>query len=69
MACAIVSPFNPFLPCNSLKLRNLPIQWIASHRNQKFRGSVHLSYDTAGNITTQALGNAISWGLTRAAAS
>ena len=64
MACAIVSPFNPILPCNSLKLRDLPIQWIASHRNQKLRGSVHLSHDTAGNITAQALGNANFWGLT-----
>ena len=64
MARAIVSPFNPFLPCNSLKLRDLPIQWVALHRNQKLYGSVHLSHDTAGNITTQARGNADFWGLT-----
>jgi hypothetical protein len=36
-----------------LKLRELPIERIATHGMKQFGGSVHLANDTAGNITAQ----------------
>ena len=64
MARAVVSPFDPFLPCNGLKLRDLPVQRVASHCNQKLCDSAHRSDDTAGNIIMQALEGGYFWGLT-----
>ena len=64
MARAVVSPFDPFLPCNGLKLRDLPVQRVASHCNQKLCDSVHRSDDTAGNIIVQAPRGGDFWGLT-----
>jgi hypothetical protein len=37
-----------------LKLRKLPIEWIAAHGLKQLRGGIHGEDDTTGNITAQA---------------
>jgi hypothetical protein len=41
MTAAIVSPVDPLLLRYGLKLRNLPVQAVATHRSQELGGSVH----------------------------
>ena len=55
MTAAIVSPVDPLLLRYGLKLRDLPVQGVATHRSQDLGGSVHRFDGTAGNIIPQAL--------------
>ncbi|MCK9282752.1 MAG: hypothetical protein M0P39_00525 [Rhodocyclaceae bacterium] len=50
-----VPPVNSILARHRLKLRKLPIEWIATHGLKQFGGCIHKKNDTAGNIMVQAL--------------
>jgi hypothetical protein len=50
-----VPPVDSVLARYCLKLRQLPIEWIATHGLKQFCGSIHAADDTAGNITAQVV--------------
>ncbi|WP_294996592.1 hypothetical protein [Sulfuritalea sp.] len=48
-----VPPVDSVLARYCLKLRQLPIERIATHGLKQFDGSIHAINDTTGNITAQ----------------
>lgn len=53
MTRSLVPPVDTVLASHCLKLRQFPIEWIATHGLKQLRGSIHGLDDTAGNITAQ----------------
>ena len=54
MTRLFMPPIDAVLPCQGLKLGELPVQRIAPHRLQRLCRCVHGANDTAGNINLQS---------------